>query len=131
MTMSTTSLQKTGIEAWEGEGGSVTAAPPPVRVVLTGTPAQVEWAERIRVLVDAEFDRVAAAFAAVAETQPAPKRAETEAIIAILEDKRAEVMSGESAGYFIHDWQEIGDQVRQLIFKDPLYKTIRNTWRTQ
>jgi hypothetical protein len=37
---------------------------------------------------------------------------DTEAIIAILEDKRAEVMSREEAGYFVHDWQEISDQVR-------------------
>jgi hypothetical protein len=41
--------------------------------------------------------------------------ADTEAVIAILEDKRAQVMSSEQAGYFIHDWQEISDQLRQDI----------------
>jgi hypothetical protein len=49
---------------------------------------------------------------------------DTEAVIAILEDKRAEVMSREQAGYFIHDWQEISDQVRQMIFHDARYQAI-------
>jgi hypothetical protein len=34
-------------------------------------------------------------------------------------------MRREEAGYFIHDWQEIGDQVRQMIFHDPRYQAIR------
>ena len=39
---------------------------------------------------------------------------DTEAIIAILEEKRAEVMRREQAGYFIRYWQEISGQVRQM-----------------
>ena len=114
------------IEAWEGEGGAV---PVPVGVsapLISGSPAQVEWAERIKRQVNGEFDRVAAAFRSIANGQNDDRRAETEAILAILEDKRIEVMSREQAGYFIHDWQEIGDQVRQMIFQDPRYQAIKS-----
>jgi chaperonin GroES len=30
------------------------------------------------------------------------------------------------AGYFIHDWQEISDQVRQMIFHDVRYQRIKS-----
>ena len=92
---------------------------------LTGSVAQVEWAERIRVGVTAEFDRVAAAFQTVAEQQHPAMRARTESVIRILEDTRAQVMSNPAAGYFIHDWQDISDQVRQMIFSDPRYQAIK------
>ncbi len=58
-------------------------------------------------LVNDEFDRVAAAFRSIAAKQQDQQRTNTEAILAILEEKRAEVMSREQAGYFIHDWQEM------------------------
>ncbi len=117
------------IETWENEGGSpapagVSTGPPAAN--MTGSDAQVEWAGRIRRLVDAEFDRVAATFRSVAARQAGGARAETEAVIAILEDKRAEVMARKQAGYFIHDWQEIGDQVRRMIFDDPRYGAIQS-----
>jgi hypothetical protein len=35
-------------------------------------------------------------------------------------------MSRSQAGYFIRDWQEISDQVRQMIFQDPRYQAIKN-----
>lgn len=95
-------------------------------IPLTGTDAQVEWAVRIRRLVNADFDRVATAFRSAAERQSHARRADTHAILAILEDKRAEVMSVERAGYFIKDWQELGDQVRKLIFADPRYEAIKS-----
>jgi hypothetical protein len=120
-----TTAAQSGIEVWEGEGGATSATPSTTAVALTGTAAQIAWAERIRHLVDADFSRVASAFRAVAEKQAAAKRAETTSILAILEAIRCQVMSREQAGYFIHDWQDIGDQVRQLIFKDPLYQEIR------
>ena len=85
----------------------------------------MEWAERIRVTGAAEFARVAAAFRAVGGKQSEEKRAETEAILVILEDKRVEVMSRPEAGYFIKDWQEIGDQVRQMIGRDARYQAIQ------
>ncbi len=115
-----------GLDAWEGEGGS---APDPLGLSapsMSGTASQVEWAQRIRRQVNAEFDRVAASFRSIAYQQSDDKRADTEGAIAILEDKRAEVMSRKDAGYFIHDWQEIGDQVRLMIFRDPRYQAIKS-----
>lgn len=110
------------IDVWESEGGAIAMAPP----FLRGNPFQVDWAERIRPRVDAEFDRVARAFQSVASQQSDSKRASTEAIIAILEEKRREVMSHDDAGYFIRNWQEIDDQVRQMIREDPRYGVIKS-----
>jgi hypothetical protein len=93
---------------------------------MSGTANQVEWAERIKRLVNEEFDRVARSFRSVAGKQNDAARADTEAIIAIVEEKRAEVMRRGEAGYFIHDWQEISDQVRQMIFHDVRYQAIKN-----
>ena len=92
---------------------------------LIGTANQIEWAERIRGRVNDEFDRVAATFYAVAARQDTEAKADTQAIIAILEDKRTETMGQDRAGYFIHDWQEITDQVRQMIFHDARSAAIR------
>ena len=78
-----------------------------IRGTMSGTAAQVEWAERRR-KVNAEFDRVAAVFRSFARRQEDARRSETEAVLVILEEKRAEVMGREQASYFIHDWQEIG-----------------------
>jgi len=94
-------------------------------ISMTGTASQVEWARRIKRKVNQEFDRVARSFRSVAAKQNNADRADTEAIIAILEAKRAEVMSKEQAGYFIHDWQDLGDQVRQMIFQDAGYQIIK------
>ena len=87
---------------------------------MTGTASQLEWAERIKRQVSAEFDRVAASLRSMASKQGDAKRADTEAVICILEDKRAEAMSRRQAGYFIRDWQEINDQVRQMIIRMPV-----------
>ncbi len=92
---------------------------------MTGTANQVDWAEQIKVRVSAEFDRVARALASAANRQTKQDRMDTLAVIAILEDKRAEVMRNAQAGYFIHDWQELNDQVRQMIIQDSRYKTIK------
>jgi hypothetical protein len=114
------------IDGWEDEGGSASALPDASAPEISGTPSQVEWAERIKRQLNVEFDRVAASFRSVAGKQDDVKRADTELIVAILEDKRSEVMSKENAGYFIRDWQEITDQVRQMIFLDPRYQAIKN-----
>ena len=92
---------------------------------MTGTASQVEWAELIKRRVNDEFDRVARAFRTAAGKQSEARRADTEAILAILEDQRAGVMRREEAGYFIRDWQEMGDQVRQMIFRDAQYQKIK------
>jgi hypothetical protein len=115
---------KKAIEAWEGEGGAVRGRPRATS--MDGTVSQVEWALLIKRRVNDEFDRVGAAFRSIADRHMGHRRTRTEAIIGILEDKRAEVMGREQAGYFIHDWQEIGDQVRQMIFHDPRYQAIKN-----
>jgi hypothetical protein len=94
-------------------------------ISMRGTVDQVEWAERIKRQVDAEFDRVAASFRSIAAKQRDDRRADTETVLEILEDKRAEVMSKDQAGYFIRDWQEIRDQVRQMIFDDVRYQPIK------
>ena len=60
---------------------------------MTGTANQIEWAEQIRPLVIAEFDRVASAFRTAADKQAEPDRTDTRAVIAILEEKRVEVMA--------------------------------------
>ena len=114
-----------GIEAWEGEGGATPAPLAHRAIPLSGSPGQIEWAERIRLQVTAEFDRVAASFRMVADRQSGEVRTDTETILAILEDKRIEVLGIASAGYFIREWQEISDQVRQMIFHDPRYRAIK------
>lgn len=107
---------------WEGEGGSLDETP---AKALTGTVNQIEWAKQIRTQVNAEFDRVIAALQAAAAKQSGQDQLDTQAIIAIVEGKRTEVMEHQEAGYFIHDWQELRDQVRQMIMKDDRYKAIR------
>jgi hypothetical protein len=110
------------IATWEDEGGS------PARSAesgMTGTANQIAWAEQIKTQVDAEFDRVRAALESTASKQSGQRRTDTQAMIAILEDKRAEVMANKQAGYFIHDWQELRGQVRELIVGDSRYKAIK------
>lgn len=75
--------------------------------------------------VSAEFDRAAAAFRQVAGNQAEQDRSDTLAIIAILEDKRADVMARTEAGYFIRDWRELHGQVRRMIADDPRYQAIK------
>ena len=91
---------------------------------MTGTPSQIEWAEQFKPRVGLEFDRVAEAFRAVAQKQNESQQLDTETILAILEEKRLEVMARNEAGYFIRDWQELRDQVRQLIAKDSRFDAI-------
>ena len=92
---------------------------------MQGTPSQIEWAEQIKPRVQAEFDRVLRAFKATASNQAEPDRMDTWAVIAILEQKRAEVMAEDHAGYFIRNWQELKDKVRQMISQDSRYKAIK------
>ena len=92
---------------------------------MTGTPSQIEWAEQIRPRVDAEFERVATAFRFTADHQTGADREDTLSVIAILEEKREETLANDQAGYFIRNWQELTDQVRQSIAADERYQTIR------
>jgi hypothetical protein len=107
---------------WEDDGGAL------ARIVdkrMTGTVNQVAWAEHIRTQVHAEFDRIAKALELAAGKQSSNNRRNTTAMIAILEEKRAEVMAHEQAGYFIHDWQELRDQVRRMITEDSRYIAMK------
>ena len=116
---------KPEIQQWEGEGGAVCGLSSPETCSLRGTPSQIEWAQRIRYTVNAEFDRVAAALVSATSKQSPENQRDAEAVIAILEEKRAEVMVNNQAGYFIHEWQETGGRVRQMIVKDDRYAEIR------
>jgi hypothetical protein len=91
---------------------------------LIGTENQVAWAEQIRSSVHTEFDRVASALEARGGTQSEGRRSDTVAMIGILEEKRAEVMAKEDAGYFIREWQELRDQVRLMVILDPRFKAL-------
>ena len=93
---------------------------------MTGTASQIQWAEQIRPRVDAEFERVASAFRGAASDQTKQKRAETLAVLGILEEKRREVMANDRAGYYIRDWQELTDQVRRTIAADARYREIKS-----
>ena len=92
---------------------------------MTGTVNQIAWAKQIKTQANAEFDRVANALKSAATKQSSQERVVTQAIIEILEEKRAEVLANEQAGYFIHDWQELRDQVRRMIVEDYRYKAIK------
>ena len=117
------------LSGWEGEGGAI-GRPPDVCAIaldLIGTPTRWSGRNASGDRVIADFDRVAKSFHTVAAEQAADKRAGTEAIIDILEDSRAAVMRKEHAGYFIREWQETGDQVRQLLLHDPHYQALKGS----
>ena len=67
---------------------------------MTGTPSQIEWAEQIKLRIDAEFDRVASALMAAACTQMDLDRVDSQSVIAILKEKRRS--SGERSGPPFH-----------------------------
>ena len=92
---------------------------------MIGTSSQIEMAEQIRPLVNAEFERVAKAFREVAERQAGARQDDTKAVLKILEEKRIEVMARPEAGYFIREWRELGGQVRGIIALDPRYQAIQ------
>ena len=92
---------------------------------MTGTPGQIAWAEQIKPRVSAEFDRVARVLARAASSRGHQVQTDTQAVIAILEEKRAEVMAKVQAGYFIRNWRELNDQVRQMIGQDARYQAIK------
>ena len=119
----TTSGIEPEISAWEDEGGSQARS---AEIRMTGTVSQIAWASQIRRQVDGEFARVRRALELAASKQVVTNRRKTDAMIAILEEKRAEVMAREDAGYFIHDWQELRNQVNQLIIGDTRYKAIKS-----
>jgi hypothetical protein len=122
---------------WESEGGAAgrldvfadLATPgfkPNIaaKTILVDTPNQIEWAEQIKERVHKECDRVGMVMKSVAAKQVGWDQTDTLGIVAILKEKRHDVMANDRAGYFIHDWQELRDQVREMIVKDPRYGKI-------
>lgn len=103
-----------------GDGASGMPVP-----ALRGTTNQVEWATRIRTNVGSEFDRVAKALERVCRRQTGQDRTDTETLISILEEKRAEVLARDQAGYFIRDWQELRGQVRRLMAREARCQAIQ------
>jgi hypothetical protein len=108
-------------EIWEDEGGFS----PMAELPLIGTVNQIEWAERIRCNVFIEFDRVAKALVLTAEKRTGQRQRNAQLALAILLDKRNDVMAKDRAGYFILGWQELEGKVRQMITEDPRYAVIR------
>jgi hypothetical protein len=92
---------------------------------MTGTASQIELAGQIRPRVEAEFHRVAEALRSTTIRKSEPDRRDTLAVIAILDEKRAETLRNDRAGYFISNWQEMTDQVRQMIAADSRFEAIR------
>ena len=113
------------LEAWEGEGGAARSSPVAAMQKMIGMINPGGWAEQIKTQVNAEFDRVAKALELAASKRAEQDRADIQVMIAILEDKRAEVIANDRAGYFIHDWQEVRGQVREMIAEDPRYTAIQ------
>ena len=97
---------------------------------MTGTPSQIEWAQEIRLRAGVEFNRVAAAFQTVAAKQTGQAQLDTHAVIAMIGEKRSEVMGQRRAGYYIREWQELSDQVRRMIAQDSRYQSIQANRKT-
>jgi hypothetical protein len=110
------------IAIWEDDGGSASRL---CEAPMSGTLNQIAWAVQIRAQVDAEFGRVRKVLEHAMTKQSSTDVTDIEAIIRILEDKRAEVMENHEAGYFIHDWQVLGNQVSRMIVGDRRYEAIK------
>lgn len=93
--------------------------------LTTGSESQNEWAERIKKNLAAEFNRMVKAFETVSNQQDDAGKADTQAIIAIVEELRSTVLSNKDAGYYIRVWQDIQDQLRHMVLRDPRYQAIR------
>lgn len=74
--------------------------------------------------LDREFDRVTASLRSIAARQQRHRHADTVAIIALLEEKRAEVMREQPLRWGIHDRRSFGDQIREWVLADARYQAI-------
>lgn len=108
------------LEIWQDDGG----ADPEGLILITGSPAQMEWAARIRQRVSAEFIRVAASLAAEARHDHHDQQLDSDDIARIIEEKRVQTLVHWEAAYFIHEWQQITSQVQELIMADHNYEAI-------
>lgn len=120
-------IKESEIAVWEDEGGAIAPLASEMhRTSMNVAASHVEWEEIIIRQVNLEFDLVAAYLRSVSLKQNNKNYTETEFALAILEDKRAEVLSRKRAGYFIHDWQAINAQVLRMISEYARYQAIRS-----
>jgi hypothetical protein len=110
------------ISEWEDDGG-LSARFEERRMI--GTLSQIAWAVQIKSQVETEFDRVRKVLEYAMTKQSSKDVIDIQSIIRILEDKRTEVMENQQAGYFIHEWQELGNKVSRMIVEDPRYQAIK------
>ena len=110
------------ISIWEDDGGSSAQW---AEHRLIGTLKQIAWAVQIKSQVEAEFDRLRKVLEYAATRQSPKDVTDIDDIIRILDGKRTEVMENEQAGYFIQQWQELGNQVSRMIVEDPRYQAIK------
>jgi hypothetical protein len=92
--------------------------------MMIGSVDQVKQAERIKVRVNAEFDRIATALGTSAAKKTGQDQTDMQAVIAILEEKRSEIMGKGQADYFIHNWRGELSRIRELIAQDTRYRAI-------
>lgn len=98
---------------------------------MIGTPSQIEWAEEIKPRVSIEFDRVAQALLSTPADRNDQDKNDVLALISILEGYRSEVLEKDHAGYFIQNWREPGDRVRNMILQDSRYQEIHRRRKKQ
>lgn len=91
---------------------------------MIGSADQVKQAELIKVRVNAEFDRIASALGTSAAKRTGQDQTDMETVIAILEEKRAEIMAKGQADYFINNWRGELGRIRELIAQDTRYRAI-------
>jgi hypothetical protein len=91
---------------------------------MIGNADQMKKAERVKERLNEEFDRLARALESSAAKQAGAERMDVEAVMVILEEKRAEVMAKGQADYFLNNFRELTVNVRELIVQDSRYRDI-------
>jgi hypothetical protein len=99
------------IDTWEDEGGLPCEPSAPK---LGGAELHIRWAEPIEVCANARFN-VKNALESLARKQNAGDRINTQAALAIPENKPVGITAADEAGYLIHEWQALRDQARRMI----------------
>jgi hypothetical protein len=94
--------------------------------MLRGEADQVSWAREIRRRVDAEFDRVRRSMEAGSNKFRALDRTETAALLVLLEEHRASVLSADQAEYFIAEWQNPADRLQRVFNGDERWRAIND-----
>lgn len=91
---------------------------------LTGDPTQISWATRIRAEVSLSFDRVIIAIQTGTNKYKGLEPSETEKLLFLVEEHRADVLGVPEAQYFLDHWQDPVDRVQRLIHGDARWRVI-------